>query len=572
MLFEKTYLLLFLSFAFSMTVKSQDISSKIQQLKNRLNDQAFQLSGIVQASAQAYTSSGLSIDRGAPFNGQLFASLNIDFYGIKTPLSLLLNSGGVAFGYTLPSFAFAGLSPSYKWARLHLGNRSMNMGKYSFSNHSFTGVGLELNPEKWRFKTFYGRLRRAQPEDFNSIQSIDPFYKRLGWGIQAGYADGQDELSLSLFHAKDELSSIPTPQQEGIFAGENAIITLNGKKQINEVIQVQFEFSRSAFTADQSAIPQYADSPNWIRRVGGLIDINSSSRWSNAWQTTLYFNHKIARFNINIEHIDPGYRTLGALFFQDDQENISAGAHFSAFQQKLQTNINAGYQRNNLDNDQIDAYDRLIGSLNMIFQINPKWNVQFQYSNFSNSTKVQLLAEPAIPLSYMELALTNRQILIGMHRQFGQKTPSILHLSYNQQNNKTISNEMVGDQTYKISIANCNYSIQFPHSKLQVFVNAALLRNDFDISKQSQQNIVLGISKQFSKDKINISASLGPAYRQLEHATGITKGTLTNAQMTIQYRISNQYQLHLTSQYFRNQGAINPFTEFRTHLQMSMRF
>jgi len=553
------------------SVKGQDIPNKLNQVKNRLNGSAFKFSGLIQASGQIYTASGLSVERGAPFNGQLFATLNIDFYGIKTPLSLLMNSGGVVFGYKLPSFAYVGLSPAYKWARLHIGNRNMNMGKYSFSNHSFNGIGVELSPQKWRFNTFYGRLRRAQPEDFNSIQRIDPFYKRVGWGIQGGYSDGPDELLVSLFHAKDDVQSIPGPQQEGIFPGENAIITLNGKKQINEIIDVQFELSRSVYTADQAAIGRNV-SANWFRRLGGLIDLNSSSRWSNAWQTTLYCNHKIARFNISIEHIDPGYRTLGALFFQDDQENISGGAQFTAFRQKLQTNINAGYQRNNLDHDQIDAYDRLIGSLHMIFQINPKWNVQFQYSNFSNSTKVQLLAEPAIPFSLTELALTNSQILMGMHRQFGQKTPSLLHISYNLQNNKTISNEMVGDQTYKISIANCTYSIQFPHRKLQVFANAALLTNDFDISIQSQQNVVLGLRKQFFKNKINISASLGPAFHRLENATGTTKNTLTTAQLTLQYQINQQYQLHSTTQYFNNQGAINPFTEFRTHLQMSMRF
>lgn len=193
-------------------LQAQDVEKTVNDLKSRIQNDPLKITGSFIAMGQNYQAIGLD-NRALPFSGRLMAALNFDLLGLNMPLSLAFSNGGVVYHKRLPSYNFIGVSPSYKWAKVLIGTRTMDFGKYSFSNHSFTGGGFELTSGNWNFSALYGRLRRARIEDFVGLQNVDPFYRRTRFGAKAGYEDGKDKVMFSLFKAWDDGNSILTPEQ-----------------------------------------------------------------------------------------------------------------------------------------------------------------------------------------------------------------------------------------------------------------------------------------------------------------------------------------------------------------------
>ena len=64
-------------------------------------------------------------------------------YGLSLPFSF--NVSQYSESYEDPFTQF-GISPSYKWAKLHLGYRSIQFSPFVFDGQNFLGAGVELNP------------------------------------------------------------------------------------------------------------------------------------------------------------------------------------------------------------------------------------------------------------------------------------------------------------------------------------------------------------------------------------------------------------------------------------------
>src|SRR5690606_41685729 len=72
------------------------------------------------------------------------------------------------FPYTTLFRSQFGISPSYKWIKLHLGYRNISFSPLVFDGQSFMGTGIELTPKNLYFGAFYGRLNKAISEENNS--------------------------------------------------------------------------------------------------------------------------------------------------------------------------------------------------------------------------------------------------------------------------------------------------------------------------------------------------------------------------------------------------------------------
>src|SRR3546814_13424720 len=79
--------------------------------------------------------------------------------------------------YTQP-FSQFGISPSYKWAKLHLGYRNISFSPLLFDGQSFLGGGIELAPKGFYFGAFYGKLNKAISEDTTNMARLQPEYAR----------------------------------------------------------------------------------------------------------------------------------------------------------------------------------------------------------------------------------------------------------------------------------------------------------------------------------------------------------------------------------------------------------
>ena len=120
-----------------------------------------------------------------PYAFYLNGSLNINLWGISMPFSFSLSN--TQKSYTQPFNRFK-LDPSYKWVHLLIGTNTLEMSKYTLSDHDFCGVGVELTPDKWNISAMYGRLNKAVEYDPLVANYQTVAFKRMGYAAKVGYA------------------------------------------------------------------------------------------------------------------------------------------------------------------------------------------------------------------------------------------------------------------------------------------------------------------------------------------------------------------------------------------------
>ncbi|MEO0733058.1 MAG: hypothetical protein AAFZ52_09495, partial [Bacteroidota bacterium] len=119
-----------------------DVANTVQDLGN-LKEQSFSITGGLRLGANFYEASGIDPRRDA-FQWNARASLTLGFVGLSAPFSFAFSDENQNFN--LPSYTFAGISPTYKWITAHAGDRSLSFSHYTLDGITFRGGGLELNP------------------------------------------------------------------------------------------------------------------------------------------------------------------------------------------------------------------------------------------------------------------------------------------------------------------------------------------------------------------------------------------------------------------------------------------
>ena len=122
---------------------AQDVEDVYGRTRDRLTDRPVRLAGGVDVTGTAAYFSGAQ-PRYDRYGFRAGANLNFDVLGVSAPFSLYYSDKNLL--YRLPSYSFAGISPSYRWARFHLGDRNLNFSPYTYSDQTFRGVGVELTP------------------------------------------------------------------------------------------------------------------------------------------------------------------------------------------------------------------------------------------------------------------------------------------------------------------------------------------------------------------------------------------------------------------------------------------
>lgn len=571
----KSCLLLLLSIGLG----AQDVEKKYDEIKTRINEQPIKCNGILTADGSAYHSYGIN-GRSIPYLGRLSALINLDIYGINIGGSANLSTGGAAFNTVLPAYSFIGISPSYKWATLHLGTRTLSLGKYTFNNHSFNGVGVELKPGNWRFSSFYGNLRRARPEDFLGIQRLEPVFQRTGFGLKGGYDNGKDAFLLSLFKAWDNPNSIPSPDSSfQIFPSENVILSLETIKAISSNINIKAEYARSGFTENRTI--GNPTTTTFVRNYAGLLETNESSRWNQAFDIGMHLTIKKAALNIQYERIDPGFRTLGAIFFLNDLENIHMGFKMRFWKNKLQISGKAGIQRNNLDGTQVNKYNRFVGSGMMNLQLTERLSVFGSASSFNNVVFRSSVQDVNSPLTVTELVLNNEDYNLGASYlvQRSQNHQGNLQVNFNYSKGLSIENDIIqSDANTQASNLMLYYSLQFVPSKWGMTLMGG--RQAIEFGRSRNQNLILGIglSKILFRDLISVGLNTHLSFNnQWQEDILSANGQLFNMGLTVSYKINESMQLMFNSMFLSNNtidimNMRRRFGELRSSLVFTYRF
>lgn len=368
--------------------QSIDVENIGKNTKTKFQDEKpFKISGGINASTIFYT--GNTNAGRDPFTYFLNGNVNLSLYGISVPLSFSFTNSGFSYRYSLPrSPNRLSIHPKYKWVTAHLGDVAMTFSPYTLNGFLFTGVGVELAPRgKWKYSAMYGRLQKAVEYD-TSNRSVMPTYKRVGHGFKVNYDDGPFKWGVSVFQAKDVLNSLAVkPDSVAIYPQQNTAVSGELAFPIVKNLVLATEYAVSALTSDTRA-PEHADSSrsSWLVKLTGN---KTSTNIYKAVKSGLNYTIGSSVIGVGYERIDPGYQTLGAYYFNNDLENITANFAQSFFKGKVNFAGNIGWQRDDLDKTKTGGSRRNIMALNLNYNPGPRFTTNMMYSNFQTYTNVK---------------------------------------------------------------------------------------------------------------------------------------------------------------------------------------
>ena len=310
-----------------------------------------------------------------PFTWMLNGNVNFNLLGqINVPLSFNLTNIGGGFAYpTLPSRI--SLTPTYKNITGYIGDVNMTFSPYTLNGHQFRGLGADVKiSEHWNVSAMTGRLQRAVELD-SSNQIVPAAYKRMGYGAKVMYEKELYKVGVIVFGAKDKVSSLVNkPDSLNIFPEQNLSVSYIGSLRPIKGMELSVEYANSILGRDVRDTAKSGDSK-------GLSSRNSTSVY-NAVKAQLNYLVKKSTIGIGYERVDPGYRTLGAYFFNNDLENITVNFSQPILRDKGSVAVNIGLQKDDLDNSKSGKNRRTVSALNLAYSPTARLSTAFSYSNF----------------------------------------------------------------------------------------------------------------------------------------------------------------------------------------------
>ncbi|MBW3546484.1 MAG: hypothetical protein KY428_12955, partial [Bacteroidetes bacterium] len=364
------------------------IGSRVQgqNLETIGQEKPFRYSGGLSLNQIGYGASGDNARRD-PYSYFASGNLNLDLYGWSVPVSFSFSNQNLAFQQPFNQY---GLHPTYKWVTAHLGWTSMEFSPYTLSGHLFRGAGVELAPAgRFSFQAMWGRLNKAVEAGADSlaVSMQQPAYKRTGFGFKASYAHEGDQADFSLFRSQDDSSSIQYSLLQELQPEENLVMSLSGSKSLFGVLVANAEIASTAISPTQRS-PE-AGARGIFKLFTPLYTPRSATQYYNAYKAGLNYRGSFYTLGIGYERVDPGYRTHGAYYFNNDLENITLNTTTSLFSGKVNLSLNVGKQRNNLSDEKMSTMNRTVGSLNLSYVASERLNFNGSYSNFQTYTFIR---------------------------------------------------------------------------------------------------------------------------------------------------------------------------------------
>ena len=472
----------------------------------------FQLGGSLALNMRSYDAFGGPL-RQDPFFYSVAANLNTRIYQIDLPISIVLTAKNTTHSYPSisdlkeslkdklnekkKSFARVGMSPYYKWTKLHLGHRAMFFSKYTMNNINFFGAGVELTPDKLRFGAMYGRLAKAEPIDLSLATPNLPIYRRIGWGARLGYGDDLASADIEIFSAKDDLNSIDIPADypKQTTAEGNVVIGVQLQKLFLEKIRVKLDYNVSAVS------PNALDDNSEVTGIKKMVfNVNNTTNFGTALEGSVSYEGKKFTAGAIVNRVGPEYKSLGAYFFNRDILDVQGFGAFSFLDGKLNTNLKAGIQTNNLDEAKPSTTKRFIYDVQASWSVE-NLNVSGNYSN--NTSSVGYVLNQNLD-SLNAVIVTNDA---GLNVNYSIPTKSKINhnisLTGNIQNVSDDIEKASRQTSSRLMLASLSYALSTP-SKWMYSLRANYSKNTIQNIKLDRTGFGLGIKKAFDKPKISI--------------------------------------------------------------------
>ena len=547
------------------TIGAQDLEETVATTQARLREDPVKVSGGLTLGGQ-YVSSGGGPQRYDNVDWGLQARVNFDVLGWSVPFSAFISDRNRL--YNLPSYQFVGLSPSYRWVRLHLGDRSMDFNPYTFSNQNFRGAGAELTPGNWRISGFYGRLNRLQLSDFDARQSIGGSYRRMGAAAAVGYENDRFLLKFTAFRARDEVpDTLFTLAPSRQAPAKNVVGSFEGGVRVAKRLRLQTTVASSWLTDDVRAVAA-PDSVAGGPPFGG----NATSSRETAVRARLNYTRDRATYNLTYERLSPNYRSLGTLYLTPDRENVTVGTMTALAKGKVTVSLNGGLQRNNLADDRQRGQRRFIAQVAVNARATERLNLNLNLSSFNYTSRVRSFLDPTSNTDSLFLAQINRSGTLGLTwRRDPEAGPGAFNLHFTVQDAQSIQDEEITTYASRLYNTYIGYGGRLAGPGVDFQVQGLLAVNDAAERANRTYGPSLVLRRSIREGLLTLA--LTGSYSWVDYAGDDQDGRIFLSRLSGGYRLGESGALQANLQYsHRRSGEATPLDETLVSLQYAWNF
>lgn len=471
-----------------------------------------------------------------PFSWVFSGNLNVNVLGVSLPFTFSFSNAGKS--YTQP-FNMTALHPTYKWVKTHIGITSMNFSPYTYSGLNFAGGGVELSPKKWRLQAFGGRLKKAVDYDpaVNNVSTVS--YRRMGYGLTFGYEGQKSGAKLILLKALDDPRTLTTlSPNTDLTPMDNLVASVSGKLTVLKTLQLQAEFAGSLLT--RNVLLKDSSGTANLPFYYNLVQGNNSTIAKSAYNASVNYRYKIIGIGLKYEHIDPGYLTLGGLFFNNDLENITIAPTLALFKNKLTIAINTGFQRNNLSNQNATSQKRWVGNISLSAQPVKGMSVSGNYSNFSSFSRRNPSADPFynVLTDTMNYYQTSESYNGNVNYTYGKSLKQAVSTTFSYSNSQNITGRLQDAAAFGFNVTG---------SSTPVDVYTAMLSHSFRFNSGIAIGYVLNynLSKLIGQTTTYYGPGLTASKPLFNKKLNVQSGATYNRQLSNDQLISHVMNLRL---------------------------
>lgn len=525
------------------------------------------LSGGVHLGSQFYAANGIT-NRRSPFSYNISGNLRLKWGLVNVPLSFSFRDQNLSYNARFNKF---GISPYYKWAKLHLGHRSMRFSNYSLNGKNFFGVGTELTPGKLRFSAFYGQIRNhlAQRDERIVGGTLVPTFRRRAYGAKVGFGSKSSYIDLIFLNVKDQengdlreepIQGVQLDPAENLVLGTQWQTTFFKRLRFNGTVN----FSSFTENVNLNALPIEQEA---VKFLNPFTKVNASTRLSLAGELNASLNFPSFGMGLQYRRVEPNYRSLGMTFIQADIESYTAMTNFSFFKRKLSFYLRGGFERNNLRNLDYLGRQRLIGSARLTLLPAKGWNIGMHYSNFQyesvdglveiNDTLRQVAVNQSmgININYTVRSKDHTfSVYTSIHRNVNMDLSPIL----------TIAQDIV--------TLNGNLGVRWNWPNIGLSVRPAILYTQVQLENVNRTNVggSARIKKELLQEKLNVALQFRWSGIREE---SLRVGHVFFSGVNLRYQLNMSQQIVATLSYMDRTSTVRQdFKEFRSSLSYGLKF
>jgi len=415
----------------------------------------------------------------------------------------------------------------------------MTFSTYTMAGHDFLGGGVELTPDEmpWQLSAFFGRLNKAVPRD--SINT-EPIYKRMGGGFMGGYKGERWSLMANVSMCKDDASSLSFAEgidTTYIAPQSNLVGSISAVLKPFERTTIEGEYAISIINANCKA-----DS---LGHTSGFFEENTDISRHTAGKVSVSQAFEIGSIGATYERVSPFYKSFASYYNTNNFENITANFSLD-IAQKVNLSTNVGWQRDNLNNQEVNTNSQLIYSVSANAKPSEKWSFGGSVSNVQSYVHIKDILEQVTQttqyqnldtLSFTEL---NFSASGNVNYRFGDKDRLSQSISSSYTYQKA-SHEQENSQKFVSNrLHNINANYQASHTPTKV---TGSFGANYNINKtpETESNVLTLIASAGVPiaDKLRTNVSVN--YSKVDSETDYR---IVNARLSLSYSFLKYHSLN----------------------------